>query len=338
MRLGIGAAVIAAMAAMAPGSSAGSDLRVTVSEIELLGLTDVVEIVPLTGAARINTVSGEVHVVHGLSPDDVEGDIDAEAAQRDAVYESMLPQSRAAHGDGDIRVAWLTDATDRYRHGVLGDRLEAASVRVRDAAGAEFVLDSGDDAVFEDLVPRLADLDGDGRDEIIVVKSYLDRGAALAVIGLRDAGLEVIAETPPIGRPNRWLNPIGAADFDGDGAVEVAYVETPHIGGRLMIWEWRSGGLDREHAETGFSNHAIGSTELGLSAITDVDGDGLMDLAVPSHRRNRLRLISLAGGRYQELADITLDGTVATAIAPLGGGLVFGLEDGRLIAVRVTVP
>lgn len=338
MRLGIGAMAIAAVVAMSCATAAEPELRVTVTEVELLGLIDVVEIVPLTGAALINSVAGELHVVHSLSPADAEADIDAEAAQREAVYESMLPQSHAAHGDGDIRVAWLTDATERYRHGVLGDRLEAASVRVRDAEGAEFVLDSGDDAVFEDLVPRLADLDGDGRDEIIVVKSYLDRGAALAVVGLRDTGLEVLAETPPIGRPNRWLNPIGAADFDGDGAMEIAYVEMPHIGGRLMIWEWRDGRLEREHAEAGFSNHAIGSTELGLSAIADFDGDGLMDLAVPGSRRDRLYLLSLAEGRFRELADIALDGTVATAIAPVGGGLVFGLEDGRLMAVRPTLP
>ena len=39
--------------------------------------------------------------------------------------------------------------------------------------------------VFEDRLPRLADLDGDGRDEIIVVESDAIRGAALVVLGLR---------------------------------------------------------------------------------------------------------------------------------------------------------
>ena len=66
-------------------------------------------------------------------------------------------------------------------------------------------------SVFEDRKPRLADLDGDGTDEIIVVRSYLDRGAALSIVKLKAEGLEIVAETPAIGRANRWLNPAGIA-------------------------------------------------------------------------------------------------------------------------------
>ncbi len=112
-------------------------------------------------------------------------------------------------------------------------------------------------------------------------------------------------------------------------------METPHIGGTLMVWEWRDGGLVREHAEPGFSNHAIGSTELGLSAIVDLDGDGLMDIVVPGRRRDRLRLVSLAGGEFRELADLEVDGLIATAIALVGDALVFGLEDGRLMTLQL---
>jgi hypothetical protein len=42
--------------------------------------------------------------------------------------------------------------------------------------------------VFEDLAPRLADLDGDGKAEIIVVQSHRDLGARLAVYGLTPDG------------------------------------------------------------------------------------------------------------------------------------------------------
>ena len=56
-----------------------------------------------------------------------------------------------------------------------------------------------DDAVFEDLEPRLADLDRDGHDEIVVVKSYLKRGSSLAVIAEHRGKYEIVAETPPLG-------------------------------------------------------------------------------------------------------------------------------------------
>ena len=254
---------------------------------------------------------------------------------RDRDLPGRLPQSLPAQGDGILAEVWLSDATDRYGHAVLGDRLEAAAVTVRLSDGRMERLEAGADAVVEDLVPRLSDLDGDGVDEIVLVKSYLDRGAALAVIGLNSAGrLEILDETPPIGRSNRWLNPVGAADFDGDGRNEIAYVETPHIGGRLMIWEWQDGVLRRQDSLTGFSNHAIGSSELALSAIADLNGDGLMDMAVPNQRRDRLLLLHMADGVLEELAAIDLPSRVETAIVPLDGTLIVGLADGRLLAVR----
>ena len=317
----------------------GAGVEACAAEITVLPVPGrVLAVEPHSGRALV-TVGGSGRLWFEAAPDGRPRVGEPPAGPRVLVaLEGLLPQSASASGEGMIRQAWLADATDRYRHGVLGDRLEAATLRVRLGDGTKLDLQAGGNAVFEDLFPRLADLDGAEPDEIVVVKSYLDRGAALAVVGLRGGKLEILDETPPIGRPNRWLNPVGVADFDGDGRVEIAYVETPHIGGRLMIWEWRAGRLEREHAETGFSNHAIGSTELRLSAIADMDGDGLVDLAVPNRYRDRLRLISLAAGRFDELADIPLDGAVATAIAPVGDHLILGLEDGRLIAIRPHLP
>lgn len=71
-------------------------------------------------------------------------------------------------------------------------------------------------------------MDGDGSNEILVIKSYLDRGASMALFKSTGDGLARNAQSVPIGRANRWLNIVGAADFDGDGKKEISAVITPH--------------------------------------------------------------------------------------------------------------
>ena len=97
-------------------------------------------------------------------------------------------------------------------------------------------------------------------------------------------GVTFISQVPAIGRANRWLNPVGAGDFDGDGVVEIAYVEMPHIGGALRLFEYRDCRLHEDHAAPGFSNHAIGSRVQDQSTIHDWTGDGVPDMAVPDAR------------------------------------------------------
>ena len=207
-----------------------------------------------------------------------------------------LPDLRVAKGHGSIAEAWLADATTRYRHFVLGSEYEAGSLVVRLRDGRVLKLALPDDSVFEDRQPRIAVLDATGEERVIVVRSYLDRGAALAVIGVVGDRLQVIAETPPTGSRNTWLNPIGVADFDGDGRPDIAYVQMPHVLGRLRIWTLNNGRLVEIASLADTSNHAAGSPRLGLAAIADFDGDGVADIAVPSLDRRTLRFLSFKGG------------------------------------------
>ena len=231
------------------------------------------------------------------------------------VHAETLPRALADHrpvtGNKGIKRAWLADATTRYQHFVLGSRYEAASLIADLSDGRRLTLTLPDNSVFEDRQPRLADLDGDGRDEIIVVRSYLTRGAALAVIGVVNNELRIIAETPPTGSPNTWLNPAGIADFDGDGRLDIAYVQMPHVLGKLRVWTLKSGSLVEIATLMDTSNHVAGSAQLGLSVVADFDGDGIADLAIPSRDRMSLRFLSFKGGA-RELKRVPLPHAAAS--------------------------
>lgn len=144
--------------------------------------------------------------------------------------------------------------TDRYPHGVLGDNLEWSRLTVTasdPASSYEIQLRS---EVFEDVAPRLADLDGDDVPEVVVVQSHPRKGAQLAIYGPEGKR----TATPYIGTRYRWLAPVGIADFNGDGAIDLAYVDRPHLFKGLQIWSYRDGKLHEVATVPDLTNHSIG--------------------------------------------------------------------------------
>ncbi|MDP6405888.1 MAG: VCBS repeat-containing protein [Alphaproteobacteria bacterium] len=250
----------------------------------------------------------------------------------------MLPGGSVTLGSGRIRAAWLNRPTERYRHGVLGDAIEAGGLAVDLADGRSLETVLGPGSVFEDLAPRLLDVDGNGQSDLVVVRSYLQRGAALAAFSVGTGGLRLLGQSPPIGRPNRWLNPIGAGDFDGDGRIELAAVVTPHIGGVLTLYRLEAGLLRPTTRQRGFSNHAIGSRQLGLAAILDVNGDSVVDLLVPNDNRRSLRVVSFVR-RFAELARVDHEAQIASAIVVFGSEIdpqprvAYVLADGTFVVL-----
>lgn len=257
---------------------------------------------------------------------------------RPKLPEGALADGRVAKGTSDIARAWLSAPTTRYDHGVLGDAIEAGALTIETRDGKLSTISLKDDAVFEDLEPRLADLDGDGHDEVIVVKSYLKRGAALAVIGLRKGRYEILAETPPLGGSHRWLNPAGIADFNGDGQPDIALVRQPHVVGELELWSYVDGKLRKTGSMPGFANHIIGARALAMGVTADFDGDGTADLALPSLDRTKLRIVSFAPAA-REIASIALPAKAVSNLALVANGkrppaIAAGLADGSLVLIR----
>lgn len=251
--------------------------------------------------------------------------------------DDALPDAVVAYGSGRVTRAWLAAPTQRYRHGVLGDAIEASALAADLDDGSRAVITLPPDSVFEDRHVRLGDVDGDGQDDLLVVRAYLDYGAAPAVFTVAGNSLKLLAEAPPIGIPNRWLNPVGIADFDGDGAAEVAAVVTPHIGGILTLYGLEAGGLSVEQSVPGFSNHKIGSRELGLSVAADLVADEGIELAVPNVSRDRLRIVSFHGGSFRQLGEVTHRAEIVSRIVTANLGvdgstaLVYALADGSLM-------
>ena len=63
----------------------------------------------------------------------------------------------------------------------------------------------------------------------------------------------------------------------------------------------------------------MGSRAQGLSATLDTNGDGRLDLAVPSADRTELRVMTIAGGGLKELKTIDLGAPVTGNITRAGG-------------------
>lgn len=211
--------------------------------------------------------------------------------------------AQGAACDGAILGAAYADPTDRYPHGALGDPFEwgALEVRLRVAPPCgpgrrDLRLILPEALVFEDVTPLLVDLDGDGGPEIVTVESHRNRGARLSVWARRGAEVVRIATTPHIGRRNRWLAIVGAGDLDGDGAVEIAWIDRPHLAKVLRIWRFSERRLEPVAEMAGLSNHRFGETAIS-GGIRDC-GAG-PEVVTADAEWSRVMVSRLAGGRIE---------------------------------------
>lgn len=200
----------------------------------------------------------------------------------------------------------------RYGHFALGRPHEYAQLTATTDAGRKLVFQLPDNEVFEDLAPRIVRLSPAAPAELLVIVSKQGVGSRLMLVGLRGGRLEATAQSPAIGTPMRWLNPVAVTDLDGDGLAEIAAVITPHIGGTLKVYRRQGAALVEIAAQAGFSNHVYGSAELALSSAIAIAGNP--HLLVPDSTRLNLRIMALKGGRLIDAGVCALHTPLTTAL------------------------
>lgn len=251
---------------------------------------------------------------------------------------AMLAALASQAGAETITGARYVNPVERYGHFALGRPHEYSRLAATTDAGRSVAFELSGDEVFEDLEPRLVALAAGEPREVLAIVSRRDSGSRLVLFRLNGNRLEPSAESAAIGTPNRWLNPVGVADLDGDGRAEIAAVVTPHIGGTLKVYRRNGSRLVEAATLAGFSNHAYGTSELGLSAIVPMDGR--MRLLVPDTSRMHLRLIALEGGRLVETGGCAMPAQVTGAVRVVSGTEVsVGLASGpRVFSLRDCAP
>jgi len=237
---------------------------------------------------------------------------------------NALPDARLIT-DGNENILFLSDPSERYDHGVLGDGLEAESatlVAINPAPQVIAKISAASPAVFEGIAPIWVDLNADGEREIILTQSDRENGARLVVYN--QAG-EQLSSGPAVGTGYRWRNQLGAVPTGAEGEMEVVDVLTPHLTGRVEFFRLDGDRLVLSAQLEGYTSHVIGSRNLDMGLLGDFDGDGLIEALLPNQERTELAGIRRTEDGAQAVWSIPAGGIISTNLAAVT------LDDGRIV-------
>jgi len=227
--------------------------------------------------------------------------------------------------DEKDRLLVLSGATDRYGHGILGDKFEASSITMIEAGGTPGVtmtIDIAGEDVIESIAPIWADLTEDGKREIIVTLSNAKEGTRVVAF---DKDGRHVAVGPAVGKGFRWRHQLAVGPFGPKGEIEFVDVVTPHLGGIVSFYQLKDD--DELHLEAevkGYTSHVIGSRNLDMAFASDLDGDSIFELLLPNQNLTKLGAIKRNATGADVEWTIPLGGRLSTNLAAVT------LADGRL--------
>ncbi len=241
------------------------------------------------------------------------GDLQIKIGDQTTILEiDALPDSQIIEDDKG-RLLILSDPSDKYQHGILGDDIEPTSVTIVQVSEEPSVISHfsvPEDWVIESILPIWSDWDGDGKREIVLTLSNATHGAKLV---LYDEDGNVLAESIPIGKGFRWRHALAIAAFGENGERLLVDIVTPHIGGIVSFYSWdkKEKALKIEATLPNYSTHDIGSRVMGMYTLMMDEQSGQVLLIVPTQSKTELAALRYVSGAIQEEWRIPLGGRLS---------------------------
>ena len=244
-----------------------------------------------------------------------------------------LPDARILVDERE-RLLLLTHPTDKYGHGVLGDKIEATGITLLETKPklrVVKVISIPSPRVVEGISPIWVDLDGDNNREIIVTQADASQGAQ--IVAYHEDG-RIFATGPAIGQGYRWRHQLAVAPFGPKGELELVDVLTPHLGKQTEFFQLKGGKLQVMTRVGGYTSHLIGSRNLDSAVAGDFDGDGKMELVLPSSDYTSIGAIQHTPQGAKVIWQLQAGSRVLSNLSGLSVGgrllLAAGLEGKRL--------
>ena len=240
----------------------------------------------------------------------------------------VLPDTRVVQISPE-KVLVLAEPTDRFPHSALGDNLEATAVVVVTVGvnEVETVYRSEDD-VIESIAPLLADVDGDGIDDVALTVSN-DREVWIVVASSTGGG--VVATSDPADRLLGWRHLVAVGPLGPTGQTEIVEVLYPDAQGSVRFLSLSGGRLGVVATRTGYQSHEFGTRNLEQTVAADVDRDGYVEVILPTLDRQHIAGVRHGPDGAVDMWSRPLGGTLATNIA------VLTRPDGTMSVAAATV-